>query len=561
MSEDKVRKTAAYLRVSTARQRDEETIKTQERIIDEFCIRKNTVIDEWYPDDGVSGIKAWNLRPQGKTLFEKIKRGQIDTLICSKLDRLGRSARNNLDIIEACIESKTKLILVGEGFDIESKSGKMMISMLTGFAEYERDLITERSAEGKRTKIASGKFLGRPPYGYKLDENKKLILDSEKAKIVAKLFDLYLRKGSLKKVAQELTAMGVPTPTNSNRGWMTSTIANILNHEVYCGSFRNYKSDEQKNFKKIGKRNEGDIIIHEVEPVVSRNIWLRVQDQLTENKAAATSAKRAYLLSGIIKCGRCGNSFIGHTLKQNRRRPNGEMVFYPDLAYYICTLKNANGSCQNGRVRSDDLEEMIWEDIEEYLREPGKLIEGLLARQREQFKESTVSLKDLAKIEKKIAALELQRTNLIRAFTQPNPIFTADECSANLAEIRRHLEEAATIKANFESELSQNGEREARKLATAQEILEKLSKKLDNIDVETKHDLIRLLTESITVYAEVIDKKREALVQVVYRFQTTKEIVNKHTDSSIQSLKGGGRCWQHTGQPAMLPKDKLVAVR
>ena len=157
----------AYGRVSTT----EQTTENQRQEIE----RAGYQVEYWFADEGVSGKVHASQRPQFKALLGQIRNGE--TLVVSKLDRLGRDAQDVGATIKALAARKIEVIVLQLGkLDLASPAGKLMLSMLAAVAEMERDLLVERTQAGLARAKAAGKTLGRPPK----------TSDSQRAAIVVK---------------------------------------------------------------------------------------------------------------------------------------------------------------------------------------------------------------------------------------------------------------------------------------------------------------------------------------------------------------------------------------
>lgn len=142
-----------YSRVSTGQQ----TTENQKMEIDQSGFK----IDYWFSDDGVSGKVPAGKRPQFAQLLEKIRDGE--TLVVSKLDRLGRDALDVLQTTRLLAERQIRVVVLQlGGTDITSPAGKMLMSMLAAVAEMERDLMVERTHAGLARARKEGKQIGRP---------------------------------------------------------------------------------------------------------------------------------------------------------------------------------------------------------------------------------------------------------------------------------------------------------------------------------------------------------------------------------------------------------------
>jgi putative DNA-invertase from lambdoid prophage Rac len=143
----------AYGRVSTK----DQTTENQRIEIE----RAGYKVDFWFADEGVSGKVSASQRPQFKAMLDKIRDGE--TLVVSKLDRLGRDAQDVSATIKALAARKIEVIVLQLGkLDLTSAAGKLMLTMLAAVAEMERDLLVERTQSGLARAKAEGKTLGRP---------------------------------------------------------------------------------------------------------------------------------------------------------------------------------------------------------------------------------------------------------------------------------------------------------------------------------------------------------------------------------------------------------------
>jgi DNA invertase Pin-like site-specific DNA recombinase len=143
----------AYGRVSTK----DQTSENQRQEIEKAGIK----VDFWFADEGVSGKTQASQRPQFKALLNQIRDGE--TLVVSKLDRLGRDAQDVGSTIKALAQRKIEVIVLQLGkLDLTSSAGKLMMNMLAAVAEMERDLLIERTQSGLARAKSEGKRLGRP---------------------------------------------------------------------------------------------------------------------------------------------------------------------------------------------------------------------------------------------------------------------------------------------------------------------------------------------------------------------------------------------------------------
>ena len=144
-----------YGRVSTGQQ----TTENQRIELDQAGYQIEP--EYWYADEGVSGKVAASQRPAFKRMLGQIRKGE--SLVVSKLDRLGRDAIDVLQTVRLLGERGIKVIVLQLGTtDLTSAAGKLLLSMLAAVAEMERDLLVERTQAGLARAKAEGKTLGRP---------------------------------------------------------------------------------------------------------------------------------------------------------------------------------------------------------------------------------------------------------------------------------------------------------------------------------------------------------------------------------------------------------------
>ncbi|MEX3555204.1 MAG: recombinase family protein [Burkholderia gladioli] len=161
--------TYGYTRVSTAEQADGTSLDEQARKITALAEFRGETLACLYRDAGVSGSVALEDRPQGAELVRVLRPG--DVLICAKLDRAFRDATDALTKVKAWKDRGVRLILADLGTDPVTENGvsKLFFTILAGFAEWERDRIRERTAEGRRAKKDKGGHIGgRAPFGYRV---------------------------------------------------------------------------------------------------------------------------------------------------------------------------------------------------------------------------------------------------------------------------------------------------------------------------------------------------------------------------------------------------------
>src|ERR1043165_8283062 len=165
---------ALYLRVSTEEQRERQSIVTQRHIGNRYTELHGLPIYEVFADDGVSGTVPIEARPGGKRVLEAARHGKFDQLLVFKLDRLGRETRLILNAVAELEKYGVRIRSMTEEFDTATATGRLMLTMLSGFAAHERELIRERSVLGTNRIAEAGAWLGGVvPYGYRKEGEKR----------------------------------------------------------------------------------------------------------------------------------------------------------------------------------------------------------------------------------------------------------------------------------------------------------------------------------------------------------------------------------------------------
>lgn len=147
---------AIYLRVSTS---DQTTLNQELELVD-FCKRNGYVIYKIYKDEGISGAKT--SRPQLDLMLQDMRDKKFEVIIVWKFDRLGRSTQHLLQVLEELKNKKVQLIATSQNIDTDTPMGKFFFTILSGFAEMEREIIRERILLGLERRKKQGKILGRP---------------------------------------------------------------------------------------------------------------------------------------------------------------------------------------------------------------------------------------------------------------------------------------------------------------------------------------------------------------------------------------------------------------
>jgi DNA invertase Pin-like site-specific DNA recombinase len=217
-----------YSRVSTTRQADGLSLDEQAHNIGLGANAQGWTPSRIYVEEGISGSVPFAQRPQGKALLARLRPG--DAVICAKLDRMFRDTLDARDTVTEFEERGFKLFLLDLGTSdvVETNSlGRMMLTIMAAFAEFERNRIAERIAEGKAQQRINGTFLGgRRPFGAqkRADDDLQLVPIAAEQEAIAETYRLHDRRLSLRQIQAALNDRGI----RISRG----TVANVLHRRA-----------------------------------------------------------------------------------------------------------------------------------------------------------------------------------------------------------------------------------------------------------------------------------------------------------------------------------------
>jgi DNA invertase Pin-like site-specific DNA recombinase len=380
-------KVAIYCRLSKEDQDkinrgdDSESIQNQKLLLVDCATNHDMQIFKLYTDDDFAGSDL--TRPGWNQMLADAEKGLFNIILCKTQSRFARSSATVENYINGIfIEWGIRFISIVDNIDTNVKSTKKA-SQIHGLVDqwYLEDL-SENIKTVFKKKMRDGQFLGSfTAYGYMKDPNDrhKIVIDEEVAEVVRLIFDLNLKGHGVDTIAQKLTAMNIPTPTeykknkglnfaNPNGGsytskgiWSTTTLKRILNNEVYIGTLIqgrakkvSYKSDKVI----IAPKDEWVIIENNHEPIISRDIFEKTQELLSIRRKTckSTAGKKftPHIFSGRIKCMDCNSTMT----KTSGRCAGGH-------DYFICQLakKSKLKECTRHSIRYDALEQKVDAEI------------------------------------------------------------------------------------------------------------------------------------------------------------------------------------------------------
>lgn len=328
---------ALYIRVSTAEQsKHGYSIAEQRERLTNFAHAKEYTIVNTYIDPGFSGT---NLnRPAMTKLIEDINNNNIDSVFIWKLDRLSRSQKDTLFLIEEILNpNKVALVSMNESLDSSTPFGIAMVGMMSVFAQLEVSSIAERTKMGREARAKSGFYHGGgnfTPLGYDYVDG-LLQVNQYEAMVVNEIFKEFLNGNGTRKIIMNLHDKYPDEASTRTR------IKDVLNNPLYVG-------------KVTFNTNVYDGV-HE--PIIEQETFDKVQTLIAGRKEYShTGLSQKGLLNGKLFCGICGARYYRQVTGSKKYR----------YVKYACSSKNWSSpklikdrSCDNVRVNTDELEKNI----------------------------------------------------------------------------------------------------------------------------------------------------------------------------------------------------------
>ena len=312
------------------------------------------------------------------------------------------------------------LICIEEGIDSSQTSGKLLISVLSAVAEIERENIIEQTMNGRKEKARQGGWNGGfAPYGYYL-KDKQLFIQEDESEAIRIIFDKYVNDNmGFYKIANYLNLQGIQK-TKRNNGtlslWSTHIVKTIIDNPIYCGKIsygrrvREKVKGSKNEYKQIPQDN---YIIAEGqhEAIISEELWNAAHEKrkITGVKSPSKIGRdRAHLLSGILKCPKCGGPM--YTNKHAWTNKDGT---YKEIYYYVCSKsRTARGkSCDyKSMLKKTDIEPLVIEAIRELIKNQD-FAEEIKSRIGKEIDTSTLN-RELKNYESKLREVDINKARL-----------------------------------------------------------------------------------------------------------------------------------------------------
>ena len=325
-----------YARYSSEKQ-TEQSIEGQIRVCNEFAAKNDIKIVDTYIDRATTGTND-NRAAFQKMLSDSDKKPIWDLVLVYALDRFGRNSievavnkqrlqKNNIILISAT--QRTSVNIDGT----KNLDGIILENVLIGLSEYYSAELSQKVRRGQRESRQKGNFLGgKVPYGYRV-ENKKVLIDEERAEVIRLIFQLYANGKCVREILDELNRIGI---LYNGKPMYQSTLFKILKLEKYTGIYR----------------YDGEIYTNIYPQIIPIPLFERVQKMMEHNKLGANSRNTDFVLKGKLYCGLCGMKINGDSGTSH----TGVKKFY-----YTCSNKKRFRKCNKTSIKKDEMEKMVFD--------------------------------------------------------------------------------------------------------------------------------------------------------------------------------------------------------
>ena len=314
-----------------------------------------TLVPTDYDDGGFTGGSLD--RPALQQLLEDIDAHHIDCVVVYKVDRLSRSLLDFARLVDRFDQRAVSFVSVTQQFNTTTSLGRLTLNILLSFAQFEREIIGERTRDKMSAARRKGKWVGGTPVlGYDVDPaGGRLVVNEKESRRVRDIFALFIQHRSLSGVVAELMQRRWRTKSwksqngtpHAGRAFAKASLRRLLTNAVYAGKVE----------------HRGEIYAGEHASIVDPSVWQEVNTELRMGRRSGTGAARApqnALLAGRLLCNSCRRPMVPtYTAKPGRR-----------YRYYVCQSARQKGwsSCPTKSVPARMIEEAVLEQLQTVLR-------------------------------------------------------------------------------------------------------------------------------------------------------------------------------------------------
>lgn len=517
---------ALYARVSGDQQAHNRTIASQIASLHERIVADDVRLEpeHIFLDEGYSGASL--LRPALERLRDAVAAGVIDRLYVHSPDRLARRYAYQVLLIEEFCRAGVEVVFLNRPIG-GSAEDDLLLQVQGMIAEYERAKILERSRRGRRHAARSGlvSALCAAPFGYRYVTRTigggvaRFEVIEDEARIVREIFAwIGLERVSLREVCRRLAEAGCRTRTGLTR-WDPTTICGMLKNSAYIGRAvfgRSHFLPAQPRLRPIRghawparKPNarvpaaRSEWIEIPVPTLIEPALFAAAQAQLQENRRHRRERRRrpGWLLQGLVVCRRCGYAFYG---KMARGRIGGGKT--ADYGYYRCLGTDGHrfggtAPCTNRSVRSDCLEQAVWNEIRTVLEDPQHLA-AEFRRRLDELHHGAGDQNQAAAVDRQIDGLRRGIGRLIDSYTEG--VIDHDEFQPRISGLKERL---ARVQEQRQAliEVAEAERSLTLVVGRVEDFAAKIHGRLDELDWQGSREIVRSLVRRIEIDGDTVE--------------------------------------------------------
>ena len=515
-------KTAAlYARVSSERQKEEQTIGSQTEALKEYAAANGyTVLPEWiFQDEGYSG--AILKRPDLERLRDLAAEGQLQTILVYSPDRLSRKYAYQVLLLEEFARQGVVTVFI-KSPPASTPEEELLVQFQGMIAEYERAQIAERTRRGKKHRAKSGSVnvLSGAPYGYrymKKSETAAAYYDTieEEAAIVRTVYCWYTEEAlSIGEITRRLNTQGVATRQGKSL-WERSTVWAILRNPAYKGTacFGKTEHAERKKITRLLRKRGGfsprcscsrerpreEWIEIPVPPLVSEATFYLAQERLERNKQfSRRHTKEPTLLQGLLVCSECGYAFYRISTRTSKRK----------LYYYRCLGSDdyrypGGRKCTNRPIRQDYLDDMVWKQVMRLFEDPD-LIRNEIHRRVQEARNANPARTRKETLVHEIARMKNGIDRLLDAYQEG--LVQLPELRSRVAGLRKKDAALTSELQSVESRMVDE-ELHLQLVGSIDDFLSRIRRSTESLDVADRQKIMRLVVKEILVGHDTVTIK------------------------------------------------------
>lgn len=433
-------KAAIYVRVSTEEQAQEGfSIDAQLKVLRAWAVLKEAQVADEFVDDGYS---AKNLnRPAMQRMLAACRAHKVDAVIVWRLDRLSRSLRDTLALVEDEFRANgVEFVSTSENIDTSSPSGRLVLNILASAAQNEREVNEERVRMVARDLAEQCVHLGGvPPYGYRVGADRRLEIDEKEAPAVRLIFSLRAQGYGYGEIISRLSEEGCRT--RSGRPFGKNSLHDLLKNPKYCGVYvwnraaAASRSGERNNH---ASKNPDDVIVVPggVPAIVDSGTWQLVQARMREDarRGGAYKPKAVYICSGLVRCAFCDRAMPVDVVGRSR---NGEYQ-----RAYRCPNRCVKA------IRVERLDELVLAFLDALVRDLELIPEAVEIANEILAESNAEELEEASAARQKLSALDARAKSIVDFIARAGasaPLSLMDELNhidSERARLQKEIEKA-----------------------------------------------------------------------------------------------------------------------